>query len=205
MKHSIIPAFVVFLACVNAFPQEAPLSPPRVVVGDNLMSAEASVGNVLPEANPFRDFLQRLKAALETRDMVAVQALYQTNGSSAQELKDELGRWQPMLEEDAGHRVSIQERGCVFRDFRKSSKVWKNFAERVTTHKATHLVRLNTTKGSWLLPLVDLEGTLFIVPANKSKDTGLRREDVQQDGAADRSQPVRPEIDSTPAAAGSCR
>jgi hypothetical protein len=184
MKN-FITAVVVFVSCANAFSQEAPLSPPRVVVGGNVMGAEASFGTVLPEANSFRDFLRRLNAAVETRDMVALQALYQTNGSSAQQLNDELGRWRPMFEEDAKHRVSIQINRCIFRDFSRSNKLWKKLAERLTTHKATHLLELMASTGFWMLPLVEVESRMLIVPSDKSQDMSLRWEDDQDRGAQD--------------------
>jgi hypothetical protein len=205
MQNPFVPGLVLFAVCANAFSQAAPSSVPSVAVGGKVVSAEAVFENSLPDVNPFRDFRDRLKAAIETRDLIALQALYQTNGVSTEQLNDELSRWEPMLQSDAMSRVSIQAEGCFFRDFSRSNKMWKKLAERLTTHEGTHLVQLPTTAGTWILPLVEVEGRLLILPSDKSKDIRLRREDAQPDGPANGSQPIRSETNSTSAAAGSGR
>ncbi|MCX6930692.1 MAG: hypothetical protein NT154_46935, partial [Verrucomicrobia bacterium] len=205
MKIPVVPAFLALLASSSTFSQQAPLSRPRVEVGGSPSNQQTASGTLLPKANPIKDFSDRLNAAIQTQNVAALQALYQTNGLSAQQLNDELSRWQPMLEGDAKSRVSIQNQFTVFRDFSRSNKMWKHLAERLTTHKTTHLVQLKTTAGTWMLPLIEVEGRLLIVPSDKSKDTGLRLEDVQPDGAGNESQPVPSNTNSTPGAAGSRR
>jgi hypothetical protein len=205
MKIPVVPAFLALLASSSAFSQQTLLSRARVEVGDNPTNQQTASGTLLPGADPFTDFSDRLNAAIQTQNVAALRALYQTNGVSAEQLNDELSRWQPMLEGDANSRVSIRIQGTVFRDFSRSHKMWKNLAERLTTHKATHLVNLRTTAGYWMLPLVEVEGRLLIVPSDKSRDMGLRLKDVQPDGAANESQPVPSNTNSTPGAAGSRR
>jgi hypothetical protein len=183
MKNLIFPGLVLFTLCANAFSQEAPEGVPRLTVAPQAGSAEGVVGNILPEGIPYKEFLDHLKAAIETRDTNALQNLYQTNGVSSEQLRDELNRWRPMLEPDDKSRLSIEGRWTMFRDFSRCSPTWKNFAERVSSHKSTHLVQLMTSRGSargyWMLPLVMVEGRLFLVPCDKSRDMGLRREDIE--------------------------
>jgi hypothetical protein len=203
MQYILVPSLVLFTVCGNAFSQETSFSGPGENVGGKIVSAEGAFENFLPKENPFSDFRARLRAAVGTRDMAAIKALYQTNGVSAEQLNEELSRWRPMLEGDAASRVSIQNHGCIFRDFSKSSSIWKHLAERLTTHKATHLVQLLTTKDYWMLPLVEVESRLLIVPSDKSKDMGLKLEDIQPDRAANVSQPVPPTTNSPSGTSGS--
>jgi hypothetical protein len=196
MQNLIVPGLVLFAVCADGFSQETILSVPRVTSGSGVANAERSCG-------PCEEFMNRLKAAIAGGDMVAIQALYQTNGATVEQLRNELSRWAPMFEEDVKSRLTVQTQGTIFRDFSLSNPMWKRIAERLATHKATHLVELMTSRGYWMLPLVELEGRLHIVPSDKSRDMGIRREDVQPGQAANESQPVAPDTNSTSGAASS--
>jgi hypothetical protein len=195
---------ILFTICPNAFSQEAPAAVPRVTVDRQAGSAQGAVGNILPEGIPYKDFVDRLEAAFETRDTNALQNLYQTNGVSSEELNEELNRWEPMLRSNAASGVTIRFRGCIFRDFNRSNKMWKKLAERLTTHPATHLVEVPTSAGLWMLPLVQAEGRFLMVPSDKSKVMAVRREDAE-DSAPNVSEPIRSETNRTSSAAGSPR
>jgi hypothetical protein len=205
MQYLLVPALVLLTFCASAFSQETPFSVPRVDTAGKTASAEGAFLNPLPDPNPFREFRARLGSAVEARDMTALQALYQTNGVTPEQLDKELSRWRPMLEPDDKSRVSIQSHGTIFRDFKLSNPMWKRLAARLTSHTSTHLVELSTSKGYWMLPLVEVEGRLFLVPSDKSTDMGLRREDVQPDRAPNETQPVPSNTNSTSDAAGSRR
>lgn len=196
MQNLILPALVLFSICVNAFSQEAPLGLPGVTVEHQAVSAETVTAGVLPEVNPFADFVDRLKGAIETRDAGMLEALYQTNGVSAAQLTEELNRWEPMLRADANSRVSIQTFRCVFRDLSRANKKWKKLAERLTSQPATHIIELPTSAGYWKLPLVEVKGRLFIVPSDKSRNMATRMEDAY-DGAPSGTPPISPGTNST--------
>lgn len=198
MQNLIVAGLVFFTVWVNGFSQESSLSVPRVTGGGEEVNVERF-------RNLCDDFMGRLKAAIDTREMNALQGLYQTNGVSVDQLRDELSRWRPVLQGDAKSRVAIQTHGTIFRDFSLSNPVWKHLAERLTTHKSTHLVELMTSRDYWMLPLVEIEGRLFMVPSDKGRDMGLRWEDVQPDRAVNESQPVPSNTNSTSEAAGSRR
>src|SRR5690348_8782189 len=130
MQNLIVPGLVFFAVWANGFSQEADLS--RVSSGGEVANAERS-------CRPCGEFMDRLKAAIAAGDMVAIQALYQTNGATVEQLRDELSRWAPMLEADAKSRLTVQTQGTIFRDFNLSNPMWKRLAERLATHQATHL------------------------------------------------------------------
>jgi len=195
--RGLIPVLVLLAAWANGFSQETALSVPRVEADGNAGRAEGTFDIGLPRVSLYSDLSDRLKAAVLTSDLSAIQALYQTNGVSPEQLNEELRRWRPLLEGDAQHRVCILDHGCVFRDFSHSNKMWKKLANRLTSQKATHLVQLPTTAGYWNLPLVDVQDRFLILPSDQSKDMGFRPEDFE---AGDL--PVSANTNSTSGAAG---
>jgi len=116
--RGLIPVLVLLAAWANGFSQETALSVPRVEADGNAGRAEGTFDIGLPRVSLYADLSDRLKAAVLTSDLSAIQALYQTNGVSPEQLNEELRRWRPLLEGDAQHRVCILDHGCVFRDFR---------------------------------------------------------------------------------------
>jgi hypothetical protein len=198
MQNILVPGLALFVGLANGFSQEVSPSVPRVTIDGEVVSAERSCRSC-------RDLMDRLKAAIDASDASALQALYQTNGASIELMSEELSRWRPMLEGEVKSRLTVETRGTIFRDFSLCNPMWKHVAERLSSHRSTHLVELMTSRGYWMLPLVEAEGRLFLVPSDKSRDMGLRWEDVQPDRAANVSQPVPPNTNSTSEAAGSCR
>lgn len=189
----------MFLAfAITPLPAQEPAWAPPA--GDE--SRQEGDGGILP-SSAFIEFRNSLKAAIEQRDWTALKGLYQTNDVTVDQLAEELGRWRPLLEGDP--RSAIQTQGTIFRDFSLSHQSWRNLAERLTTHKATHLVQLRTSTGYWMLPLIAIDGRLFIVVSDKSRDMGLRREDGEPNGAMNQPRPVPSNPNSTSGAAGSGR
>ncbi|MCX6927638.1 MAG: hypothetical protein NT154_31180 [Verrucomicrobia bacterium] len=155
MNHFVLAALPLCLVLASAFSQTNRLPDPAV-------------------DSPYRVFLGSLKAATEGRDFVALRALYQTNGISAEELDVELAHWRSLLDEKGKDWLPIEERGCIFRELSKANKMWSEMAEQSTTHKATYLVevfsRTPYATGHWLfLPLVKVDGRFLIVPSDKKK------------------------------------
>ena len=115
------------------------------------------------------DFEARVKVAVEQRSLVGVEELYQTNAVTADDLKRELARWQPLFAQPGDARVSL-----FFKELDtlppKARQVWTDCARGLTTNKVTHLVHLqNGTATALVLPLVEIDGRLWIVPADKRR------------------------------------
>lgn len=149
-------------------------------------SVAAGVAPLAPVPNPFADFENHLKAAIEKQDLAAIQSLYWTNGLSAEELNAEFARWRLALDEDAENRASI--RMLIFRDFTKSNKMWEELAGKLTTHRATHLAQFwcrTRRLETWAyLPLVAVGDRMLIVPSDHNQ------------AALGTSQPIGPVIRS---------
>lgn len=117
--------------------------------------------------NAFTDFQTRIKTAVDRRDWAAFEGLYQTNAVTAVDLKRELARWQPLLAPGAGSELYLyfKELGTLPTT---AHQFWSGFAQRLTTHKVTHLVHVQNTVGTaFILPLVEVDGRLWIVPSDK--------------------------------------
>jgi hypothetical protein len=128
-----------------------------------------------------------LKAAIERRDLVGIEALYQTNGVTSGEIKRELSRWQSLLPDIKSTNVSVW-----FKDFGAlpptAHRVWVDNASRLTTHKVTHLAALSTgTAATLIFPLVEVDGKLWMVPSDKTQP----RSRNQPSGATNESQRTR--------------
>ncbi|HKW30964.1 MAG TPA: hypothetical protein VJT54_16690, partial [Verrucomicrobiae bacterium] len=84
------------------------------------------------------------------------------------DMKRELTRWQAVLAQAAGAKVSV-----YFKELGKlpptAHQVWGDYARRLTTHKVTHLAGLlNGSPGvALVLPLIEVDGRLWIVPSHK--------------------------------------
>ena len=132
--------------------------------------------DVSNEGSYYADFDARFKAAVQGRDIKAIEALYQTNGVSGEESHSELTCWQPFLAEDKEETNPRASRCCepfYFKDLSKAWIEWTTQAHARTTHSVSHLVFVRwmngNLQGSTMLPLVLVQGQLFIVPSDKRK------------------------------------
>ncbi|HEV2437368.1 MAG TPA: hypothetical protein VG077_15360 [Verrucomicrobiae bacterium] len=140
-------------------------------LGDDNREAAEPRTPVPPASGPnaMTDFARRVKVAVERRDLTGIWDLYQTNAAATDDLKRELNRWQPVLALAAGSRISVyfKELGTLPPTARQ---VWGDYARRLTTHKVTHLAfLLNGAQAVLVLPLVEVDGRLLIVPSDKQQ------------------------------------
>jgi hypothetical protein len=161
-------------------------------------SLSASAGE--PATNLFGDFAVRLEAAVGTRDVSAVMGLYRTNDVPAAELAGEVAKWQHRLTDDAHAQGKMlwfgKELGTLPSE--EVRRWWGEYVQHLTKHHVTHVIQVWLGGSSRLtLPLVSVDGKLCIVPSENESPGG------KPGGAAKGSQPVRPETNQTPGAAGS--
>ena len=129
MKYSALGMFFLLLALASepSLAQTQPLFPDLLDVG----------GGVI-RSNLFQEFHNRLQTAVEARDLVAIQRLYQTNGVAKETLKFELGRWKQLLDENT--KVTP---GLWFKELStlppKARQCWTEYAHRLTDREVTHL------------------------------------------------------------------
>ncbi|HLZ53234.1 MAG TPA: hypothetical protein VKS19_02030 [Verrucomicrobiae bacterium] len=168
---------------------------------DNAAAAEPRTP--VPHAsgpNAFTDFARRVETAVERRDLAGIRDLYQTNVVTSDDIKRELTRWQPVLAQAAGAKVSV-----YFKELGKlpptASQVWGNCARRLTTHKVTHLAGLlnGSPVVALVLPLIEVDGRLWIVPSDKL----LPGASVMPANAANGNQPGRSGTNGISGMAGS--
>lgn len=115
----------------------------------------------------YRAFITQLEAAAAHRDLGAIEALYRTNGVTAQELKIEMARWPDLLAGEAKERM-----GAYFKELStlppEAREAHTGRAQRLTRHEVTHLASIRLPSGYQLtLPLVLADGSLLIVPSEK--------------------------------------
>jgi len=191
MKYSALAMFFLLLARASepSLAQTQPLFPDSLDVG----------GGVI-RSNLFQEFHNRLQTAVEARDLVAIQRLYQTNGVAKETLKFELGRWKQLLDEKTP--------GLWFKELStlplKARQCWTEYAHGLTDREVTHLCFLTFSPRSVVqlgLPLVVIDDRFLIVPSEK-RNIASR---IEQDGAANESQPISPDTNRTSPPAGSRR
>jgi len=146
----------------------------------------------------YREFISRLEAAVEHRDLAAIQALYQTNGVAAQELKLEMARWPELLAGDGKADVSL-----YFKELNtlppQAREVHIERARRLTKHEVSHLAFVHLPAAHKLtLPLVLVGDKLFVVPSEKRNTASS----IKPNGPTNGSQPIRSETNRTSSAAG---
>ncbi len=195
MKYSALGIFFLLLAVANesSFAQTPVLSP------DSLGDGSGAIGS-----NFFQDFRSRLQTAVERRDFLAIQRLYQTNGVAEETLKVELGRWKQLLD-----KYTNVISGMFFKELAtlpspEAYRHWTECAHSLTDREVSHLCGVTFSPGNvvqLVLPLVAADGRLLIVPSDK-EDVAYR---IEQGGAANGSQPNRSETNRTSSSAGSRR
>jgi len=179
MKYSALGMFFLLLVLASepSLAQTQPLFPDLLDVG----------GGVI-RSNHFQEFHNRLQTAVEARDLVAIQRLYQTNGVAKETLKFELGRWKQLLDENT--KVTL---GLWFKELAtlppKARQCWTEYAHGLTDCEVTHLCFLTFSPRNVVrlgLPLVVVDDRLLIVPSEK-----MNAASRIENGAANRSQPFR--------------
>jgi hypothetical protein len=174
---------------------------PDFLEGGSVAAKKETAVPLPPHSNLFSDFISRLEAAIESRDVVSIQALYETRGVAPEKMKIELSRWRKLLHEEARTRVSLYGKELSTLP-PKAREVWGERAHHLTKHEVTHmaLVKFGTGVGL-MLPLVVVDDRLLIVPSD-NVEVGS---DIEPIGPANGSQPVRSETNATSSAAGSRR
>jgi len=170
MKNAALRALLLLLAFASApsWAGEIQLLPDFLTSVSVSTEQETSVP-LARRSDLFGDFRSHLEAAIESRDLVAIQAVYQTNGVAAEELNLELSRWRQMLGEDANVRMTLYYKELSTLP-PQAHKFWEEQAHHLTKHEVTHLVFVQRGTGVRLmLPLVVVGDRLLIVPSNKRK------------------------------------
>jgi hypothetical protein len=196
MKDAALQAFLLLiaLAAADSCAGEPQILPDYLKSGNN-----ATMREVPPE--PFQrlivDFQKRLEAAIESRDLDVIQALYQTNGIAAEDLKVEMARWPSLLDGEAKAGVAL-----FFKELSalppRARVIHTERAHSLTKYEVTHLVFVRLPAGYTLtFPLVLVGDRLLIVPSEEILNKGI--------GGTNGSLPFRPEPNQPPAAAGSAR
>ena len=196
MKDAALQAFLLLiaLAAADSCAGEPQILPDYLKSGNN-----ATMREVPPE--PFQrlivDFQKRLEAAIESRDLDVIQALYQTNGIAAEDLKVEMARWPSLLDGEAKAGVAL-----FFKELSalppRARVMHTERAHSLTKYEVTHLVFVRLPAGYTLtFPLVLVGDRLLIVPSEEILNKGI--------GGTNGSLPFRPEPNQPPAAAGSAR
>ena len=142
-------------------------------------------------------FQKRLEAAIESRDLVVIQALYQTNGIAAEDLKVEMARWPSLLDGEAKAGVAL-----FFKELSalppRARVIHTERAHSLTKYEVTHLVFVRLPAGYTLtFPLILVGDRLLIVPSEKILNKVI--------GGTNGSQPFRSETNSMSSVAGSRR
>jgi hypothetical protein len=165
MKNVTLQAsfLLLALAAVDSWAGEPQILPDYLKSGSSATTREATPG---PRQRLMVDFQKRLEAAIESRDLVVIQALYQTNGIAAEDLKVDMARWPSLLRGEAKAGVAL-----FFKDLStlppQAREIHTERARRLTKHEVTHLVFVRLPAGCQLtLPLVLVEGRLLIVPSD---------------------------------------
>jgi hypothetical protein len=198
MKNVALQAFLLLLAVAVA---ESWAGEPQILPDYLKGGSSATIREATPEPRqrPMVDFQKRLEAAIQSRDLVVIQALYQTNGIAAEDLKVEMARWPSLLrgEAKAGVALWFKELSTLPPQARV---IHTERARSLTKYEVTHLVFVGLPAGYQVtFPLVLVGDRLLIVPSDKAA-VG-----IEPSGPAKRSQPIRSETNRTSSAAGSAR
>jgi hypothetical protein len=122
-----------------------------------------------PAMELFKDFADRLEAAVGTKDVSAVIALYQTNGVPAVGLAGEVAKWQRILAGDARGKMFWYGKELATLPSEQARRFWSEYVQRLTEREVTHVVAIRFGGGAqFLLPLVSAQGKLWIVPSEKN-------------------------------------
>lgn len=168
MKYFRVSAILLWLAFASGASRAAePPSPPSRLGG----------GTGVAVSNLLADFASRLNAAIESRNLVAIQALYQTNGVSVEELTIERDRWHRLFAENTGARLN-----SYFKELDKlppqARVLWTTRAHQMTTRQVSHLAAIyavNQVRVLLELPLAVCDDRLWIVPSDGRNGSAATR------------------------------
>ena len=120
-----------------------------------------------PKSDPFADFFRSLNAAIESRDLGAIMALYETNGVTTEALKVELARWRDTLPGDIKQRLTLFGKDLKTLPSEGARNFWGERARSLTKREVTHLVFVQFgTEIRLTLPLILVNDRLLIVPSD---------------------------------------
>ncbi len=196
MKKVALQVFLLLIALATA---DSCVGEPQILP-DYFKSAGAAATREAPH-EPFHrlmvDFQKRLEAAIESRDLVVIQALYQTNGIAAEDLRVEMARWPSLLRGEARAGVALW-----FKELStlppQARVIHTERAHSLTQYEVTHLVIVRLPTGYQVtFPLVLVGDRLLMLPSDKAVVV------IEPSGAANGSQSIRSETNRTSSAAGS--
>ena len=192
--HTNLLALLFVITALPASAIEAPLVPQK----------GASFGIESKSDPRLWVFWGRLEAAVESRQLTAIAALYETNHVTDVELKSELARWRQIVAKGIKPKFPYFK---VLSDLPpESNAFWTATAHRLTRHEVSCFVTARYEIGGqniWkqmTLPLVFVGDSLQIVPSEKVADQGR-----EPGGPADGNHPSSSETNRTSVAAGSRR
>ena len=195
MRNVALQAFLLLLAlaAADSWAGEPQMLPDYPKSGSSVTTREATPE---PGQRLMVDFQKRLEAAIESRDLVVIRALYQTNGIAAEDLKVEMARWPSLLRGEAKVGIALW-----FKELStlppQARVIHTQRARSLTKYEVTHLVFVRLPAGYQLtLPLVLVEGRLLIVPSD-----AIKAEVGNQNSGTNGSQPLRSGTNSTSPAA----
>jgi hypothetical protein len=128
-----------------------------------------------PALGQLKDFAARVRAAVESGEVADIDALYQSNGVTAEELNSEWARWKPMVEQNAKTLLFYFKEICDLPP--ESRRYWSKKAHDLTQREVTHFAFVRSGNGVQLiLPLAVIDGRLRIVPSEKITAKGIEQD-----------------------------
>jgi hypothetical protein len=146
------------------------------------------------------DFGDRLEAALKTRKLSEIMALYRTNAGPDADLTAEQVQWRPLLLQNPDGNIAMFGKELATLPSKEARSYWSNYAQRLTKRPVTHILMVGFEGGRRVvLPLVLHKDRLWIVPFDESH----RR--IEPGRAADGSTAIHSETNQTPSSPGNQR
>ena len=158
--------FLIVFVCAHSLAEEPGFHLDFALI-DGPNSASETPVPLAPKSDHFADFFRSLNAAIESRDLGAIMALYETNGVTTEASKVELARWRDTLPEDTKQRVTLFGKDLKALPSEGARNFWGERARRLTKREVTHLVFVQIgTEIRLTLPLILVNDRLLIVPSD---------------------------------------
>ena len=170
MKNFLSPACLLLFALVSAcsLADEPKFDPEFGMIGAHADAQENPV-TLARRSNPFRDFRLKIDAAIASRDINSIMALYQTNGVAAEALRVEVARWRQTLPQNAGQHFVVFGKELRTLPSAEAREFWSEHAHRLTHRPVTHLAMVHGTGVQLIVPLVLSGERLLIVPSDAAQ------------------------------------